>query len=358
VTSAKSGANDAPIRVGLIGYGLAGGTFHAPLIAATTGLTLSAVVTTDDDRRARVRSEHPKARIVASAEELLALGDLDLVVVASPNGLHFEHGMAAVSAGFSVIIDKPFAATAAQARELEIEASQRGVAVIPFHNRRWDGDFLTVSRLVADGALGPVFRFESRFERWRVVPKPRWMQHGASDSAEGMIYDLHTHLIDQAHVLFGPVTHVYAETDRRRADVQVDDDAYLALTHASGVHSHLTATLCAAQIGPRYRVYGDRGAYVKFGVDPQEEMLKAGRRPGDSGWGEDPRDRWGTLGDGELTSVVPTERGAYERFYAGVVATLREGAPPPVSAGEAVAGLEVVEAAYRSAEERRAVPIG
>jgi predicted dehydrogenase len=138
----------------------------------------------------------------------------------------------------------------------------------------------------------------------------------------------------------------------------VDDDAYIALTHASGVRSHLTATLCAAQIGPRYRVYGDRGAYVKFGVDPQEEMLKAGRRPGDSGWGEDPRDQWGTLGDGERTSAVPTERGAYERFYAGVVATIRDGAPPPVSPGEAIAGLEIVEAAYRSAEDRRAVPIG
>jgi len=349
-------STEAPIRVGLIGYGLAGGTFHAPLIGATTEMTLSAVVTTDDDRRARVRREHPKARTVASVDELLALGDLNLVVVASPNGLHFAHGMAALRAGVSVIIDKPFAATAAQARELEIEAVQRGVALIPFQNRRWDGDFLTVSRLISDGALGMVFRFESRFERWRVEPKARWMQRGATDTAEGMIYDLHTHLIDQALALFGPVTHVYAETDRLRHGVQVDDDAYIALTHASGVRSHLTATLCAAQIGPRYRVYGDRGAYVKFGVDPQEDMLKAGRRPGDSGWGEDPRDHWGTLGDGERTSAVPTERGAYEHFYAGVVATLRAGAPPPVSPGEAIAGLEIVEAAYRSAEERRAVP--
>jgi predicted dehydrogenase len=229
--------------------------------------------------------------------------------------------------------------------------------VIPFHNRRWDGDFLTVRGLLADGRLGTVGRFESRFERWRVMPKPRWMQEGAASGAEGMIYDLHTHLIDQALVLFGPVTHVYAETDCRRPGVQVDDEAFLALTHASGVRSHLGASIVAAQVGPRYRVFGDRGAYVKFGVDPQEEMLKAGLRPGDAGWAEDARERWGTIGDGERTSPVATERGAYERFYAGVERTLRAGGPPPVSAADAISGLEIVEAAYQSASDRRVVTL-
>jgi predicted dehydrogenase len=158
-------------------------------------------------------------------------------------------------------------------------------------------------------------------------------------------------------LLFGPATHVYAEVNRVRPGVQVDDDAFVALTHATGVRSHLTATICAAEIGPRYRVYGDRGAYVKFGVDPQEEMLKAGLRPGDAGWAEDSRDRWGTLGDGERSSPVPTERGAYERFYEGVVATLRGAAAPPVRARDAILGLEIVEAAYRSAAERRVVSL-
>src|SRR5262249_50097795 len=158
----------------------------------------------------------------------------------------------------------------------EREARERGLAIIPFHNRRWDGDFLTVRRLVDEGALGSVTRFESRFERWRLVPKPRWMQPGAESVAEGILYDLHPHRIDRALVLFGPVAHVYAETDRRRAGVEVDDESFIAMTHASGVRSHLGATLVAAQVGPRYRVYGDRGAYVKFGVDPQEEQLRAG----------------------------------------------------------------------------------
>ncbi len=342
-----------PIRVGLIGYGLAGGTFHAPLIDATPSLALAAVVTTNDERRRRVQTAHPAARIVPSVDALLASDDdLDLVVVASPNGRHVDHAMAALRAGVSVVIDKPFAATAAEGRQLEQAAQDRGLSVIPFHNRRWDGDFLTVRRLVADGVLGMVTRFESRFERWRVVPKPRWMEPNAVAAAEGMLYDLHTHLIDQALVLFGPATHVYAETDRRRASVQVDDESFIALTHASGVRSHLGATIIAAQVGPRLRVFGNRGAYVKFGVDPQEDMLKAGRRPGDSGWGEDPRERWGTLGDGERVTSVPTERGAYEQFYEGVVRTLRDGTPPPVAAADAIAGLEIVEAAHRSAAER------
>jgi predicted dehydrogenase len=348
---------DRPIRVGIIGFGLAGGTFHAPLIASTPALELAAVVTTDEERRKRVRDDHPNARVVASVDELLREEDLGVVVVASPNGLHFEHAMAVLRAGVSVIVDKPFAATATEGRAIEREARDRGLAIIPFQNRRWDGDFLTVRRLIGEGALGRVTRFESRFERWRLVPKARWMQPGAEGKGEGMLYDLHTHLIDQALVLFGPVTHVYAETDRRRARVQVDDESFIAMTHASGVRSHLGATLVAAEIGPRYRVYGDGGAYVKFGVDPQEEQLRAGHRPGSQGWGEDPHERWGTLGNGEQSAPVPTERGAYERFYEGVVRTLREGTPPPVAAADSITGLAIVEAAYRSASERRVVEL-
>lgn len=348
---------ELPLRVGLIGYGLAGGTFHAPLIGATPGLTLTSVVTANDERRRRVEAEHPNARIVSTVDAMLSSRDLDLVVVASPNARHFEHAMAALSAGVSVVVDKPFAATAAEGRTLEREGRQRGLAVIPFHNRRWDGDFLTVRRLVGERALGEITRFESRFERWRVGPKPRWMESNARSAAEGMLYDLHTHLIDQALVLFGPAAHVYAETDRRRAGVQADDESFIALTHASGVRSHLGATIVAAQLGPRYRVYGDRGAYVKFGVDPQEEMLKAGRRPGNASWGQDAAERWGTLGDGERVNSVPTERGAYECFYEGVVRTLRDGAPPPVEAADAITGLEIVEAAYRSADERRVISL-
>jgi scyllo-inositol 2-dehydrogenase (NADP+) len=345
-------------RVAVIGFGLAGETFHAPLVAATPGLDVAAIVTNDPGRRASAERQHPGARLLSSVEEIWrSAADFDLVVVASPNGRHTEHALGAIEAGLSVVVDKPFALTAAVGDRMIEAADRRGVMIVPFQNRRWDGDFLTVRTLIDEGRLGAVTRFESRFERWRVVPKPRWMQPGAAAAGEGMIYDLHSHLIDQALVLFGPVAEVYAETDRIREGVQVDDDAFIALTHTSGVRSHLKSTLVAADIGPRYRVYGDRGAYVKFGVDPQEEMLKAGRRPGDPGFGEDAPELWGTLSDGASTTRVPTALGVYTQFYAGIRAMLRENAPPPVNAADSVAGLRIIEASYRSAEERKVVEL-
>lgn len=343
-------------HVGLIGFGLAGATFHAPLIAATPGLELAAIVTTDAERRRRAESEYPHARLLGSVDELWRMAkEIDLVVVASPNGTHFEHAIGAIDAGLSVVIDKPFAGTAAEGQRLVDAARERGVVIAPFHNRRWDGDFLTVRAIIDDSTLGTVTRFESRFERWRFIPKPRWMQPSGTAAREGMLYELHPHLIDQALVLFGPVTEVYAEIDRVRAGVQVDDEAFVALTHLSGVRSHLKATIVAAQTAPRYRLYGDRGAYVKFGVDPQEDMLKAGWRPADAGFGEDASEHWGTLGDGESIRRVPTKPGSYKQFYVGMRDALRDGAPPPVDAADAVTGLAIIEAAYRSAAQRQVV---
>jgi predicted dehydrogenase len=346
------------IRVGLIGFGLAGETFHAPLIAATRGLSLRAIVTTNEDRRISALRQYPDVRLLASVDELWhAASEYDLIVVASPNGKHVEHARGAIDASLSVVVDKPFGGSAREGQKLIDAAKARGVVIVPFHNRRWDGDFLTLRSLIAAGKLGHVIRFESRFERWHVVPKPRWLVPNAAAIDEGMLPDLHTHLIDQALVLFGPVTDVYAETDTRRSGVQVEDDAFVALTHASGVRSHLKATIVAADIGPRFRVYGDGGAYVKFGVDPQEEMLKAGRRPGERGFGAEGEAQWGTLSDGSSSSKVRTLAGEYTSFYVGVVQALQGGAPP-VDPADAVAGLQIIDAAYRSAASKVVVSIG
>jgi scyllo-inositol 2-dehydrogenase (NADP+) len=338
-------------RVGLIGFGLGGATFHAPLVSHTPGLTLAAIVTRDPDRRAAAAGEYPHARLCVDVTDMLSnTPDLDLVVVSSPSGKHVEHAMAAIDAGLAVVVDKPFATTVADAERLIDAAAKRGVMIAPFHNRRWDGDFLTLQRLLVEGRLGEVIRFESRFERWRVVPKPRWLASNAIAAAEGMLYDLHSHLIDQALVLFGPVTSVYAEADQRRAGGHADDDSFVALTHASGVRSHLKATIVAAHVAPRYRVYGTRAAYVKLGVDPQEEMLKAGARPGDAGFGDEKTEAWGTVSDGETSTSVPTETGAYSRYYAAVAAALDGHGSAPVDARDAVTGLRIIEAARRSSE--------
>jgi len=346
------------LRVGLVGYGSAGAIFHAPLLAATPGIALTAVVTGNPERRRQAERDHPGVHVVETAERLWdRAGDLDLVVVASPNRTHVPLALAALAAGLPVVVDKPFAATAAQGWRLIEEAERRRRMLTVFQNRRWDGDFLTVQRVIAEGALGPVLRFESRFDRWRPAPKPGWREAGAPEEAGGLLYDLGSHLIDQALHLFGPATLVYAELDRRRPGVEVDDDTFVALTHASGVRSHLWMSVLAAQRGARFRVLGGRAAYVKLGLDPQEDALRAGARPGQPGWGEEPEERWGELGaDGDLRRVR-TEPGAYERFYAAVVAALRDGAPPPVDPADSAAALEVIEAARRSAVESRTVAV-
>jgi predicted dehydrogenase len=349
---------EAPLRVGLLGYGVAGRVFHAPLITATPGLALAAVVTGDPARREQARAEHPDARLVADADELWRSPDaLDLVVVATPNRQHVPQARAAIAAGLPVVVDKPLAPTAAQGRALVEEAAAAGVPLTVFQNRRWDGDFLTVRRLVEGGELGRVARFESRFERWRPAIKPGWRESAAVGEAGGALFDLGAHLIDQAVRLFGPVTRVYAEVDRRRPGAEVDDDAFVALTHAGGVRSHLWTSAVTAQLGPRMRVLGDRAAYTTYGLDPQEAALREGGRPGTPGWGEVTPDRYGRLGvDGDLRPV-PTEAGRYQDFYAQVAAALRDGAPLPVDPADAVGVVELIELAHRAAAQGVTLPV-
>jgi predicted dehydrogenase len=344
------------VRVGLIGFGLAGAVFHAPLIAATPGLRLDAVVTSDPERSLRARQRYPGVRVFDTPELLWeSRGDLDLVVVASPNRTHVPLALAALGEGLPVVIDKPFAPTAREGRLLIEEAARRGLLLTVFHNRRWDGDFLTLRRLLGRGELGRVRRFESRFERWRPRLKHGWRQSEDPEDAGGLLYDLGSHLIDQALVLFGPASRVYAELDSPYEGVGVDNDTFVALTHKGGVRSHLWMSSAAAQASPRFRALGTAGAYVKYGLDVQEEMLKGGVLPGSPGWGEEPEARWGVIGAGDDLSRLPTEPGRYECFYEGVAASLRDGTPPPVAAEEAVAVLEVIEAARRSGAEGLAV---
>ncbi|WP_067180144.1 Gfo/Idh/MocA family protein [Microtetraspora niveoalba] len=379
-------SREPEIRVGLVGYGTAGEFFHAPLIAATPGLRLAAVVTGDRERAGRALRAHPGVDVVASAGELP--GRCDLIVIASPNRTHVPLARAALESGLPAVVDKPLAGTAAQARDLVRLAAERDLMLTVFQNRRWDGDFLTIRRLLPE--LGTIRRLESRFERWRPVPKGGWRELGGADEIGGVLYDLGSHLVDQALQLLGPVSTVYAETDVRRPGVRSDDDAFIALTHVNGARSHLWMSAVAGRLGPRFRVLGSRSAYVKWGLDPQEACLRAGERPDsaaapggtgplagrdgegrgaeppdhrdalrvrDHGWGVEPPDRWGELGVEGDNRRVPTEPGAYQEFYAGVVACLRDGAPPPVDPRDAVASLAVLEAARHSAATRTVVSV-
>jgi predicted dehydrogenase len=343
-------------RVALLGYGLAGAVFHAPLIAAVDGLELAAIVTRSDERRARAQREYPNATLLEGDGEVWErAAEFDLVVVASPNRTHVPLAESAIEAGLPVVVDKPLAGSTAAARRLVDLARDRGVMLTVFQNRRWDGDFKTVRRLVDEDALGRVVRMESRFDRWRPELAGGWRELGDPEEVGGLLYDLGSHLVDQALLLFGPVADVYGELDVRRPGAQIDDDAFVALAHASGVRSHLWMNALAAQSAPRFRILGERAAYVKQTVDVQEEMLRSGLRPA-PGWGEDPEERWGVLGAGDDLRPVRTEPGTYQRFYEGLVEALR-GAPPPVDPADAVASLEVLDAARTSARDRRVVSL-
>lgn len=345
-------------RVALLGYGLAGACFHAPTIAVTPGLQLTTIVTASPERRERALREHPAARVLDRADALFAdPSGHDLVVVATPNSTHVPLTLAALGAGLAVVVDKPLAPTAAEARRVVAEARRRGLFLSVYHQRRWDADVLTVRRLIVEGALGDVLRFEARIERWRPVPAGGWRESDTPGGAGGLLYDLGSHLIDKALHLFGPVARVYAELDRRRPDIAVDDDVFLALMHVSGVRSHLWASALAGQGGPSMRVLGTRAAYVAMHADGQETALREGKRPHGPDWGVEAIGRWGVLGIGDDAIPVRSEPGAYPRFYAGVVASLRRGDPPPVNPDDAVAGLEIIGAAQQSAARHEIVTL-
>jgi len=354
----KESNSKRDIRVALIGFGLGGASFHAPLIAVTPGMKLATVVTSNEARGSRARRDYPGVHVAATAEWLWDhAADHDLVVITTPNRVHATLAMAALSAGLPVVIDKPFARTTLEARQIVQMAHEKRLAVTPYHNRRWDSEHLTLRRLMDEGALGRILRFEARLERWRPELKGGWRERGAAEEAGGLLYDLGSHLIDEALTLFGPVREVYAELDRRRAGAETDDDVFVALTHANGVRSHLWVSAMAAHRAPRLRVLGDRAAFVKQYADRQEAALRSGNCSVGPDWGVEPPEYWGVLTDGAHEESVPSEPGAYQRFYGELAAMLRGEAPPPVAPEDALAGLEIIEAAQRSAAERGVVAL-
>lgn len=340
---------DGSLRVAIAGYGLAGRAFHAPLVAATDGLQLAAVVTNDPAKREALAAEHPEAVAVDRLEQ--ALADADLVVVASPNRFHVELAEQAIDAGRHVVVDKPLAVTAAQARALDRRARERGVVLAAFHNRRWDDDFLTLRREVAQGRLGDLVTLVSRFDRWRPeIKQGAWREHADPADGGGLLLDLGSHLADQAIQLLGPVARVFAEIDVTRPNAQVEDEVFLSLTHKTGVRSHLHAGVHAADGPPRFRALGTKGAFVCSGLDPQEPQLRGDVAPGDPRYGHRAPEDAATFHDGtNAPERLAMDPGDWPAFYAGVRDAIRDGAPSPVPAADAIAVLDVLEATRESA---------
>jgi predicted dehydrogenase len=333
-----------PVRFGLVGYGFGGRWFHAPLLAAAPECAFLGVVTTSDERRELLRREHPGAAAFGSLQELAAAG-AEAVAISTPADTHSALTDAALDLGLAVVCDKPFALDAAAARASVERAERLGLPLAPYQNRRWDSDFLTVRSLVDRGELGTVTRFESRFERF--APEP-----GPPPAGGGTLLDFGAHLVDQALVLLGPVGSVYAEW--RVRDSGLDDDVFVALTHASGARSHLAGSWSEGAPGDRFRVTGTTGSYVVGGpMDVQESLLLAGHTPATLGadWGVEPESRWGRVQRGDRSETVPTVPGAWQTFHPAFAAAVRGTGPVPVDPRDAVASLTVLDAARRSATE-------
>ncbi|HEY5881033.1 MAG TPA: Gfo/Idh/MocA family oxidoreductase [Nakamurella sp.] len=346
-----------PVRWALAGYGFGGRVFHAPLIRSAAGLELVAVVTGSQDRQAQLRDDQPSAVTVAALSDLPALGVAG-VTITTPSATHAPLAGEALDLGLHVVVDKPFALDAAAAADLVAHAGRAGRLVVPYQNRRWDSDLLTIRRLLDGDALGRVHRFVSRIDRFRPV-KSSW--HGATAAqGGGVLLDLGPHLVDQATHLFGPVESVHADLQTIRAGAGAEDEFELHLVHAGGVHSTVAAGLASAAPGPRFQVNGDRAGFVIDGFDIQEDQLKAGHTPADlgTGWGVEPESAWGRLYSGDVAAPVPSERGAWDTFYPAVARAVRGLGAPPVAAHDAVATARVLDAARESARTGTVVRIG
>jgi scyllo-inositol 2-dehydrogenase (NADP+) len=345
------------VGVGLVGYGLAGSSLHGPLITAEPRLQLRAVVTSAPDR---VR-DLPGVPVVPTVAALLDDPAVELVVVAVPNAAHHDVARTALDAGRHVVVDKPFTVTTAEADDLIALADARDLRLAVFHQRRWDADHLTVRRCVDEGLLGRVTTYLARYDRFRPGTPVRWTDEDRPGA--GVLYDLGAHLVDQALCLFGAPRTVWADLGTQRGG-QGQGGGAVDYAHVVLGYGDLRAILHAGSLvrapGPRFEVHGDRGSFVKDGMDGQVAALLAGGRPGDPGWGEEPPARHGTLTT-DLAGLVSTGRlasvpGSYEVFYRGMAAAVRGEGPVPVPPEQARDVIRVIERATVSSREGRVVP--
>ena len=344
---------DTPLNVVLVGYGFVGKVFHAPLIQATPGLRLHTVVSRD---AGKVHREWPHVQVVAEAHTAFADPAVDLVVIASPNDSHAPLAIAALEQGKHVVVDKPFTVTLQEAREVVATASRAGRIVSVFQNRRWDADFLTVRRLIEQGALGRVAEYHSHFDRFRPVVQDRWRER--DEPGGGLWYDLGPHLLDQAIQLFGMPDAISVDIARLRDGAHAPDYVHATLRYPT-LRAHLHAGALVAGNGLRFAVHGTRGSYLKHGLDVQEDQLRAGVVPGAPGWGVDTRAGEQVLErDGHLVAdVAHAEVGDYRRYYTGMRDAILQGAPPPVTPQQALDVMRLIELGIRSSEEQRSLRV-
>lgn len=344
------------IRVGLIGFGLAGQAFHAPMIRGVEGMELACVV---ERRTNHAKDRYPEVRIARSLEEMLSDKTINLCVVATPNDSHYSYAKACLEAGRDVVVDKPLTPTMAEAEELVRLAAKLGRLITVYQDRRWDGAFRTVRKLVQSGAVGSVAEYEARFDRFRLENKQGAWREQADFPAAGVLWDLGPHLIDGALVLFGEPKAIWASAFAQRKGAKVDD-AFDVIMEYPALRATLRARIIAYAPSHHLLVHGTEGSFVKYGMDPQEEILRSPNYPDGLDWGKDwgleSEKHWGTLTRvGENPRKIQTERGDYRGFYANVRDAMEQRAPLDVPPEQFLRTQRALLLSHKSSRERRVV---
>jgi len=344
------------IEVGLIGYGLAGRAFHAPVIHAVPGLRLTAILQRTGNDAAE---KYPDVRIVHSLDELLAIREIRLVVIATPNDTHYSLAMRCLEAERDVVVDKPFTTTLDEAKSVVEFAKQRSRLITVYQNRRYDGDFQAIRKLVARGTLGRVVRFETNYDRYRPQLKPgAWRE--TTRPGSGILFDIAPHLLDHALVLFGLPEAVTADVRMERENAVADDAFDIMLHYPRGMRAVLRSSILAAVQRPRFLLLGMQGSFVKQTVDPQENNLRHGNIPASGPWGAEPEENWGVLtvpdGDKFTQRRIPSANCDFRDYYANVRDVLLGKAEAAVSQEWAVNVMRLLELARGSSEKRSTIP--
>lgn len=344
----------ADIKVGLIGYGMAARVFHAPIIQSVSQLQLKTIVERHGNESLK---QYPGVEVVRDAATLLQDQTIDLVVITTPNVSHFDLARQSLLAGKHVVVEKPFTTTSEQAQQLTDLAHQKNKVLSVHHNRRWDGDFLTVKQLLESQLLGRLVEYESHYDRFRNYLKPNAWKEGEGEGS-GILFDLGSHLIDQAQVLFGLPQKITADIRVQRDYGQAVDNFELIL-HYDRLKVTLKAGMLVREPCSRFILHGTEGSFIKHGYDPQEEALKQGHVALAPGWGEEPKENWGSLitqvGGLQVEGCVKTLAGCYPSYYQNIADAICGRAQLEVRPEEAKNTIRVIELAQQSSQEQRTV---
>lgn len=342
------------LRTALAGFGSGGRVYNAPVISSIPGYSIEKILTSSKKNIQAAQHDFPEAEVVQDYNEILQDRSIDLVIILLPNHLHYTYAKEALLQGKHVIVEKPFTTTVKEAEELIQLARQKDLVLSVNHNRRWDSDIRTIKELLEQEQLGRVVGFEARFDRFRNKVKDSWKENPELKGS-GILFDLGSHLIDQALMLFGTPTEVFADIRTQRKEAKVPDNFELLLFYPD-LRISLKAGTLVKEKGPAFSVFGTRGTYLKYGTDVQEEALKQGIRPADDpDWGKEPEAIWGTLDTLEQKKKLESLPGDYRKLYENVYQSITEKEPLVVTSEQARDVIKVIELAYQSHSARRAI---